>query len=252
MTRLGKTASVGFLIIIAITVWFSLPSSGVPILAYHMVNDQDEVYSISPIEFEKQMAYLVQHGYTAVSLRQLLDGFAGQYLLPPKPVVITFDDGYSDNYLTALPIMARYGMRATVFVIAGHVGEPNYMTWEQIKAMEDQGTEIGSHTFSHVALSEVAPSEGFQEVSESKQVLEEAREKGIEFLAYPYGKFSPTVIEVLQQTGYRGACTGISGLNKAGQDPYMLKRINVPQPKYGLWEFRLRVLRAEMYSKLNF
>ena len=83
-----------------------IPAAGVPILAYHMVNDLDEPYSISPGEFEEQMAYLAQQGYTSITLAQLLDGMEGKTSLPPKPIVITFDDGYTDNAEIALPIIA--------------------------------------------------------------------------------------------------------------------------------------------------
>lgn len=237
--------------LIALTFLLLVPAPGVPILAYHMVNDLDEPYSISPGEFEEQMAYLAKQGYTSITLAQLLDGMEGKKSLPPKPIVITFDDGYTDNAEIALPIMARYRMNATIFIIAGHAGEPPYMSWDEIKAIQRTGTEIGSHTYSHEALSEIDPADQLYEVLESKKTLEAELQQSIGFLAYPYGKFSPAVVDALQQAGYRGACSGKAGLNKPGTDPYILKRVNVPQPKFGLWEFRLRLLRAEIYSKLN-
>ena len=237
--------------LIALAFLLLVPAAGVPILAYHMVNDLDETYSISPSEFEEQMAYLAQQGYTSITLAQLLDGMEGKTSLPPKPIVITFDDGYADNAEIALPIMARYGMNATIFIIAGHAGEPPYMSWEEIKAIQRTGTEIGSHTYSHEALSEINPTDQLQEVFESKKTLEAELQQPVGFLAYPYGKFSPAVVAALKQAGYRGACSGKAGLNKQGVDPYILKRVNVPQPKFGLWEFRLRLWRAEIYSKLN-
>lgn len=249
MSKLWK--GIAALIVVAFSVLWLIPARGVPILAYHMVNDLDEVYSITPAKFEEHMAYLVNEGYTAISLAQLVSAWSGGPPLPAKPVIITFDDGYRDNYEIALPIMAKHGMKGTVFVIASHVGEHNYMTWEQIKAMQSQGTEIGSHTFSHVALSEVEPEAQVQEIQQSKHVLEDALGTPVAFLAYPYGKFSPALFSVLQQSGYQGACTGKAGLNKPGMNPFKLKRVNIPQPRFGLWEFRLRLWRAEIHSKLG-
>lgn len=249
MNKLWKWVAV--LIVAAFGILWLIPAQGVPILAYHMVNDLDEVYSITPAMFEKHMTYLEQEGYTAISLAQLVAAWSGGEPVPAKSVIITFDDGYSDNYEIALPIMARHGMKGTVFVIAGHVGQPNYMTWEQIKAMQAQGTEIGSHTLSHVALSEVAPEVQLQEVQQSKFLLEQALGTPVEFLAYPYGKFTTELFTVLQQSGYQGACTGKAGLNKPGMNPFKLKRVNIPQPHLGFWEFRLRLWRAEMQSKLR-
>lgn len=258
MPHLTKlTLSVFFLFAI-ILLWFIYPSSGVAILAYHMVSQEDEIYSVNPDDFEQQMNYLAEKGYTAISLSELFDARAGRTKLPPKPIIISFDDGYADNLLTAVPIMERYGMKATVFVISGSVGQPNYLSWEQIKEMQARRTEIGSHTANHLALSDLDLQNRRFEAVNSKTVLEEHLGTPIKFLAYPYGNFDETMPEILRQAGYSGACTGLPGLNRytAVREPssdadYLLKRVNVPRPKYGLWEFRLRLLRADIYAKLG-
>ncbi|MCX7781191.1 MAG: polysaccharide deacetylase family protein [Negativicutes bacterium] len=247
--RLFKLLLILALAGVSIGLWLLYSVDGVPILAYHRVSDEDEIYSISPAEFERQMKYLQEHGYTAISLAEMYDAFAGKGSMPAKPVVITFDDGYKDNYLTALPIMEKYRMKATVFVIAGQVGEPAYLTWEQIREMQRRHTEIGSHTLSHVALSEVAAGEQEMEIRTSKAVLEENLKIPVEFLAYPFGKFMPAHFDMLRQAGYRGACTGLAGLNHAGGNSYALKRINIPRPRYGMAEFRLRLLRANIFFR---
>ena len=231
--------------------WLLAPGTGVPILAYHQVDNLPEVYSIDPDEFEQQMQYLSSHGYTAVSLADMLAAAQGGSPLPDKPVIISFDDGYADNYLTALPIMKKYGLRGTVFVIAGQVGQNGYLTWEQIRAMQVSGTEIGSHTFSHVALSELAQPQMLDELMRSKQTLETNLGRPVEFLAYPFGQYNPDTITAAKQAGYRGACTGLPGLGTGSGDVYQLKRVNIPRPKYGLWEFRLRLLRAHLLARLS-
>lgn len=238
-------------IILLVTLWLLAPGAGVPILAYHQVSSVPEIYSIDPEEFEQQMEYLASHGYTAISLAELFATKNGGGELPKKPVIITFDDGYADNYLTALPIMEKYHMKGTVFIISGQVGQPEYMTWEQIRAMQAKKTEIGSHTHSHVAVTDVNQAQLVDELVRSKQLLEVNLGQPVEFLAYPYGQYNQQAIDALRQAGYRGACTGLPGLGKTSGDPYQLKRVNVPRPKYGLWEFRLRLIRAQIYAKLT-
>jgi len=242
--KIGLAVGLASLLFLA---WFYLAPLGVPILAYHMVGPEEERYSVSVEEFDRQMDYLVQKGYTAVSLQELADGFAGKTVLPPRPVVITFDDGYNDNYLLALPIMEKHGMKGTVFVVAGQVGQGQYLSWDQIHALQERGTEIGSHTMNHVALSGSDKAGQFREVAESKQLLEQELGLPVVFLAYPYGKFTAETVAVLQAAGYRGACAGTAGLNAPGSDLYRLHRVNVPKPRFGLWEFRIRLLRAEIY-----
>lgn len=236
--------------ILVTTLWLLAPGAGVPILAYHQVNSMPEIYSVDAGEFEQQMQYLAEHGYTAISLAELFDARQGHRPLPPKPVIITFDDGYADNYHTALPLMQKYGMKGTVFVIAGQVGQSEYMTWEQLKAMQAAGIELGSHTYNHVALPELSPPQQLDELVRSKQLLEAHLAQPVKFLAYPFGQFNAETMTLVEQAGYTGACTGVPGVGTGAGDAYQLRRVNVPRPKYGLWEFRLRLIRAHIYGKL--
>ena len=240
---------IGVLVLLAVG-WLVMPGAGVPILAYHQVSSLPEIYSVDAAEFDQQMQYLSEQGYTPISLAELFAAGSNGEKLPPRPVIITFDDGYEDNYLTALPIMEKYNMKATIFVIAGQVGQPEYMTWQQLKAAQARGIEIGSHTFSHVALSDLPPTEQLNELVRSKQMLEAKLGQPVNFLAYPYGQYTNDTIAALKQAGYTGACSGQPGLGSVRGDVYQLNRVNVPRPKYGLWEFRIRLLRAQLYGKL--
>lgn len=248
---MNKFLVLGICAVILAVGWLVFPTAGVPILAYHQVSDADDVYSVTAAQFEEQMNYLASKGYTAISLQELFDAYEGKAKLPDKPIVITFDDGYEDNLLAALPIMEKYHMRGTVFVAAGLVGTPEYLSWQQISSMQERHTEIGSHTVSHVGLSGLSPEQQRIEIVNSKAMLEQHIGKPIQFLAYPYGQFAPVTQQVLQEAGYKGACSGITGVNHKGIDPYALKRVNIPHPKYGLGEFRLRLFRAHLYSKLG-
>lgn len=241
------TVAIGLLFFL----WLLAPGAGVPILAYHQVGDLPEIYSVTADEFDQQMQFLQTHGYTAISLAELFAAKKDGKQLPDNPVIITFDDGYADNYLAALPILEKHGMKGTVFVISGQVGQPDYLTWPQLKEMQARGIEIGSHTHSHVALTEIGPPQLQDELQRSKQILETKLGTPVEFLAYPYGQFNTQTIAALEQAGYTGACTGDPGLATTTGNAYKLKRVNVPKPKYGLWEFRLRLLRAQIYAKLS-
>ena len=230
-------------------VWW--PAVGVPILAYHQVSAADEIYSVTAAQFEEQMNYLHENGYTSIHLQQLNDSFEGKFILPDKPIVITFDDGYEDNLLAALPIMEKYDMQSTIFIATSLVGTPDYLSWQQIADIQARNTEIGSHTMTHVGLASVSAEQQRFEIRGSKAALEQHLGKPIIFFAYPYGQFTPITQQLLREAGYLGACSGIPGLNRKGVDVYALKRVNVPHPRYGLWEFRLRLLRANLYSKLG-
>ncbi len=249
---MNKFWAFGVLVMAAILGWLFWPTNAVPILAYHQVGGVDgEIYSVTVSQFEEQMKYLKKNGYRAISLEDLFNSYTGKTVLPEKPIVITFDDGYADNYLTALPIMEQYGMSATVFVVPSLIGTTDYLSWQQVIDMQERNTEIGSHTISHMGMNEINPTEQRREAAESKAVLESKIGAPIQFFAYPYGQFSADAQKILKEAGYWGACSGLAGLNDTKTNSYALKRINVPHPKYGLWEFRLRLFRAHLYSKLG-
>jgi peptidoglycan/xylan/chitin deacetylase (PgdA/CDA1 family) len=235
------------------TLWVRVGMQGVPILAYHMVqfpvDIDDELYSISPEEFAEQLAYLKNAGYHSVSLHDVFAAQEGQGKLPDKPIVLTFDDGYEDNYTQALPIMEKYGFHGTEFVIVNSVGQSDYLSWDEIRAMQQRHTEIGSHTLNHVALHDAALPEKQQEIADSKRLIEDQIGRQVEFFAYPYGSYDQEAFTLLQAAGYRGACTGVSGYNLPGDtQPYRLKRVNIPHPRFGLWEFKLRLWKALLFS----
>ena len=242
-------AACAMLIVLSVLI---IPPVGVPMLAYHMISDdEEEPYGISAEDFEKQMRYLTDKGYTAVSVKEFLDAREGKGKLPPKAVIITFDDGYADNYLAAMPIMKKYGMRGSVFIMTCEIDHEPYLTKQEIKALQENGFEIGSHTVNHVALGLSTPEEQRSESLISKQVLEKEIKQPVEVMAYPYGSYSESAIAALKASGYRGACTGETGLNTDKTDPYRLKRINIPRPRLGMTEFKLRLLRAEIYAKFE-
>ena len=107
---------------------------GVPVLNYHQVEDKDgNPLTLWTDQFEAQMAYLAAEGYTTITIDEMMDAYEHGTPLPEKPVIITFDDGYADNYENAYPILKKYGFKATIFLIYDFTNTyPNYLTWDQI------------------------------------------------------------------------------------------------------------------------
>jgi peptidoglycan/xylan/chitin deacetylase (PgdA/CDA1 family) len=187
-----------------------------PILLYHHVADTgDADTTVSIALFASQMAYLKKNDYTPISLDEWEQAVSGVIRLPRKPVVITFDDAWEDQYLNALPILGQYGFRATFYAYPAVIGHPAAMSWQQLKSLASAGHSIGSHSLSHARLTRLNPGEtadAFRvriehELTESKSQLEHHLGGKIEHFCYPYGYYSEEVIAGLQKAGYRTATT---------------------------------------------
>lgn len=199
----------------------------VPIMMYHSVNQEinPQVNIIHPVHFMQQIAYLKENHYHVISLAELVEAIEFNRPLSPKSVVITFDDGYQDNYTYAFKILKQYGFPATIFVVTGQIGKEGYLTWEQLREMEKNGLTIGSHTQTHSYLPELSSEEQMKEMEGSKRILEKQLGHRVNFLAYPTGGFSEQMKEAVRKAGYQAACTTNRGYNRLNQDVYELKRI---------------------------
>lgn len=226
------------------------PPVGMPILEYHRVNTfKTDDYTLTPEAFAEQMDYLKSQGYTAVSFLDFLRAKKGKQELPDKPAIITFDDGYKDNYTDALPILEARQMKATVFMVTNSIGLPGYLTFDDMRDMQQRGIEIGSHTANHLPLTDMSTAEATDEIKKSKLWLEWNHLNTVFVLSYPNGEYRDDLIGVLKANNYLAAVTGNPGLNTFDTDPYMLKRIYVPRPRFGLAEFKLRLLKAAILAK---
>ena len=114
---------------------------GVPVLNYHQVEEKNgNPLTLWPDQFETQMSYLADEGYTTITIDEMMDALENGTPLPDKPVIITFDDGYADNYEYAYPILKKYGFKATIFLIYDFTNAyPNYLTWDQNNEMKESG-----------------------------------------------------------------------------------------------------------------
>ena len=184
-------------------------------------------------------------------MAELAEGLSGRTKLPDRPIVLTFDDGYDDNYQAALPVLLRQGMRASFFVVTGKMGQPGYLSWPQAAKMRDQGMEIGSHTVHHYTLTEINLKEMERELRGSRLMLESNLSITKAVFANPFGETAPAVVALLEKTGYQAACSSVVGLNRAGENLFMIRRMSVPRPKFGLWDFRLRLWWLNMLDRLE-
>ncbi len=228
---------------------------GFPILEYHMVNarelGEERAYAVPPKEFCQQLDYLQEQGYTTITLLEFMKAKKGKLELPEKPIILTFDDGYEDNYTELLPILEERGMKAVVFMVTNSIGLEGYMTWEQLKDMQKRGIEIGSHTANHVPLTKLSKEEQAEEMLLSKLIMEWNGMQTIYSFSYPNGAYDADMREMLRQNEYLTAVTGDAGVNTFDTDPYLLQRVNIPRPTFGLQEFRFRLWKAELFAKLN-
>lgn len=250
-----------FLMIIVVAVssflfWlFERDSDGVPILTYHRVNDIDEnSFTLHVEQFDAQMKYLVDDGYSVITPDELLDAWENNKTLPAKPVVITFDDGSVDNYKNVFPILKKYNLKATVFVITDNVSlYPNYMTWDQAKEMQNSGLiDIESHTLSNKSFSKIYSRDKlWDQIYGSKQAIEWYLKKPAKFIAYPEGKYTVESEKICKEVGYRAGFTVDYGLARKDPKNYVLDRI----PIYGanshtLFRFKLRLKCAPIVAPL--
>lgn len=220
----------------------------VPILTYHHIDDKDNVMTVKPDDFEQQLQYLQNQGYTSITLDELAGYLRGDRQLPDKPVVITFDDGYEDNQRVAVPLLRKYGFTAIIFVVSDDVGKPGYLTWDQMKAVQERAINIGSHTMTHPDLTKLDAQGLDMEFQFSKMAMEKGLGTPIDYMAYPFGRLNKQVLAAAEAAGYKGALSSNNGVNVKGDSMYALRRIVVGPTRFGLWEFKLRLIRAQLLS----
>jgi peptidoglycan/xylan/chitin deacetylase (PgdA/CDA1 family) len=178
----------------------------VPIILYHWiaVSPINSQYYVAPDKFEEEMKLLHDWGYTTITTELLIKAITNGADLPPRPIIITFDDGHLNNYTTAFPIMKEYGFTGAVYIIDNYMGTDQYMNADQIKEMAAAGWEVGSHSISHMDLTSLEPPRQRYEVVESRTMLEEKLGVPILTIAYPFGISDPGVIDYAHFAGYIG------------------------------------------------
>jgi peptidoglycan/xylan/chitin deacetylase (PgdA/CDA1 family) len=208
----------------------------VPILMYHRINiappsapSGTRHLTVDPADFARQMHWLKRHGYHTVSQRELFDALMCGRPLAARPIMITFDDGYRDVFFKASPVLARLGMRATAYVITDRIsnGDPSFLTWTLLHALERRGIEIGSHTVSHVDLTRLPDRRVLDELVRSRHALERELRHRVPWLAYPLGAFDARVEQLARDSGYLLAVTTRAGTLQSARQPLSLHRLRV-------------------------
>lgn len=205
---------------------YSVPS-GVSILMYHMIgNIKNNAAVMTADNLRWQMQYLKDNGFHPITMEELHAYVTKGAPLPEKPVCITFDDGYEDNYTIVYPMMKEYGFPWTFFVITGQVGQANRVTWDQLREMAASRTvTISNHTVTHPKLHNLPSAEKKAEIVNSQAALK--KELGIDnvWFCYPYGDYDQEVEQYVKEAGIKLAVTTDSGRVKVGSYPYELKRV---------------------------
>jgi len=196
----------------------------VPIMVFHDItsgvpaNDQWRL-SVSIQQFERRMRYLCAHGYSCISLIELLQSSGDEQASQRKRIALTFDDGYESFYNLAYPVLKQFNFTATVFLITdriresdhqGNGAEAHFLSWRQVKSLYDYGISFGSHTCTHPYLSQVSSAQVSRELVSSKEIIEERLGIMTRLLAYPYGDSNIEVQRMAKIAGYE-AGFGIAG-----------------------------------------
>ncbi len=208
----------------------------VPILMYHYISDPPDDadkyrsdLSTSPRAFREQMQFLVDNGFEAVDLYDLTLAIVDKGELPSKPIVITFDDGYRDNYANAFPILQDFGLTATFFVATEFIdqGNPDYMSWEMIEQMAGAGMRIEPHSKTHPDLTENERDFIIWEVLGSQETIASHIGYRPRYFAYPGGRYNDEVQGIVSELDFWGAVTTSNGLWHGFNDRFEWGRVRM-------------------------
>jgi peptidoglycan/xylan/chitin deacetylase (PgdA/CDA1 family)/glycosyltransferase involved in cell wall biosynthesis len=210
----------------------------VPVLLYHhvgaAVSGAASGLTVTTEQFSAQMRWLKQRGYTGISAGQWLGWLREGAALPPKPVLVTFDDALADLATQAFPVLREHGFRATVFVVTQQIGKSN--TWSeldagmqrcldsgQLREWASQGIEFGAHSQTHPDLTRLSRAQLEAELRGSRKELEQLLQVPVRAFAYPFGYYNSAVVELVRRY-FDLAFTTEEGVNDLGSDPHLLKR----------------------------
>lgn len=207
-----------------------------PILVYHVVrpsspNDSAAVRAIAvtPEIFDAEMNHLKSAGYHVVRFDDLEAYFTSDTPLPPKPIILSFDDGWGSQFIYAFPILEKYRYPATFFIFTNSIDHHGFFTLDNLRALQAAGMTIGDHSRSHPYLADItSTSTLWDEIAGSKQVLEQKLGIPINEFAYPFGQYNATIVSLVKEAGYKSARgDAYSGTQSAGR-LFTLSALNAP------------------------
>ncbi|MFQ5421300.1 MAG: polysaccharide deacetylase family protein [Anaerolineae bacterium] len=213
----------------------------VPILMYHYISVPPEGadkyridLSVSPDHFREQMAYLAANGFTTIDLYDLSRAITNKQELPEKPVIITIDDGYRDNYVNAFPVLQEFGQTATISLATQFLddGHPDYLTWAMVEEMAAAGIRFEPHTKTHPDLRGQSRDYLIYQVLGSRETIAAHVGYMPRFFTYPSGRYDEGTIQILQELDFWGALTTWSGKWHGFDDRYEWTRLRVRNNTY--------------------
>ncbi len=198
------------------------------LLMYHQIAELPQTadpltLAVPPDQFERQMNYLAQNEYICLTLAEAVQYFLRDEQAPAKSFVLTFDDGYQDVLLNALPILEKFGFTATVFMVAGRMGMQSdwrgqdreragrLLSHDEARELIQHGFTFGSHTLSHPFLTLLEEQSVLKELRKSKALLQEFLNIQVDFFSYPYSRTNDHIEDLVRATGYHAACAGDTG-----------------------------------------
>lgn len=208
----------------------------VPVLMYHYISvppEDADVYrtdlSVEPAVFAEQMAYLAANGYTTIDFYELAQAISDKIDLPPKPVILTFDDGYADNYANAFPILQQYGFTGTFFVVTEFIdrGYEGYMTWEMVQEMAAAGHRFEPHSRNHPDLRDRDRDFLIWQMLGPQETLAHHLGYTPRFFSYPSGRYDDAAAGMLNELGFWGAVTTMGGKWHGFEDRYEWTRLRI-------------------------
>ncbi|MGL4772401.1 MAG: polysaccharide deacetylase family protein [Clostridium sp.] len=208
----------------------------IPILMYHSISDENpnNALMVPPKMFDEQMAWLKENDFTPLTLDEAVNAFETGHV-PKRPVIITFDDGYADNYIHAFPSLKNHEMKATFFVITDLTdNNPHYMSSDMLKEMQASGMVIENHTSNHIELNRQNKAQALKSIKDAQTYLREVIGAKADYLCYPVGKYTPETIEICKELGIKAAVTTKGGKATTAHGNYELRRVRIsPMSKEG-------------------
>lgn len=214
------------------------PSTGrrvahIPILIYHSVRpyypgitNLVKEYTVPPDIFDNQMKYLADNGFTVVTFDDVWAYFQNGTPLPAKPVMITLDDGWENQYVYAYPILKKYTYTGIFFIYPGAIGAKHFLKWPEVKEMVGAGMVIADHTQTHPELPRIdEPALLKKEIAGSKGIIEKEIGRAVTDFAYPFGEYNDRAIQAVKDAGYRSARTVHTGTKADSAAPYAIDGI---------------------------
>ena len=205
-------------------------ASVVPVLMYHSFQIEEKRLTpyVSPEIFEHQMKFLADNHYNVVGPDKVIAYMTGKEKMPSKTVLITADDGYDNFYKTAYPVLKKYKLPATFFIVTDNIGADGYLGWNELCEMSDSGLiTIGSHTRSHPWIPSADEKKLWDELAGSKEILEKGIGRSVDFLCYPNGGFNDLAEDIAKKAGYKGAFTTNPSKKSGIKDIYAIRRIKM-------------------------